>query len=156
MNKTFAVGVAVLLALAPGSSALADGRGGGGHRGGGHHGSWHGGGGHGGNWHGSYWGVALGGPGWWGAWSYPYAYGVGYPYPYAYGAYPVQRVIESRVYIPEPAPEVYVSREPAAPATSNYWFYCEDPAGYHPYVQHCNTTWLSVVPQTGGAPQLAR
>ncbi|MBP8926792.1 MAG: hypothetical protein KBG75_13110 [Pseudomonadales bacterium] len=156
MKRALAALVTLLLLLLPGSVTLADGHRGGGYHGGGHHGDWHHGGGRGGGWNG-YWGVSMGVPGWWGAWPYPYAYSIGYPYPYAFGAYPVQRVIESRVYIPEAAPEVYVSRQPAAPATSNYWFYCEDPAGYHPYVQHCNRTWLLVVPQTGTAPpQLVR
>lgn len=161
MKGFLAVFVALLLAMLPGSATLADEHGGGRYRGGGYHGDDHHGGsyyrgGHGGGWNG-YWGISVGVPGGWGAWPYPYAYGIGYPYPYAYGAYPVQRVIESRVYVPEAAPQVYVSREPAAPATPNYWFYCEDPAGYHPYVQQCNRTWLLVVPQTGAAPpQLVR
>ncbi len=161
MKQALAAFVTLLVAMLPGSVALADGHGGGGYHGGGYHGGghysgWRHGGGHSGGWNG-YWGISVGVPGGWGAWPYPYAYGIGYPYPYVYGAYPVPRVIESRVYIPEAAPEVYVSRQPAAPATSNYyWFYCEDPAGYHPYVQQCNRTWLLVVPQTGGAPQLVR
>ena len=36
----------------------------------------------------------------------------------------------------------------AAPAPSNYWYYCTEPAGYFPYVQNCNRAWIPVTPQT--------
>jgi hypothetical protein len=49
--------------------------------------------------------------------------------------------------------------QPAPPA-SNFWFYCTDPAGYFPYVKHCNKSWMPVIPQssTGSplAPRLAQ
>lgn len=31
----------------------------------------------------------------------------------------------------------------------NYWYYCEDPPGYFPYVQHCNSDWEPVPPTDG-------
>src|SRR5262249_53197546 len=95
------------------------------------HGGWHGGTRHRGPRNGHwpfvvvpdfYVGGPYGGPYWWGA---PYGYGwYGYPYPYAYGP-PV--VVQS-------APQVYV--QPAAPA-QQYWYYCQNPAGYYPSVGQC-------------------
>jgi hypothetical protein len=34
-----------------------------------------------------------------------------------------------------------------APASSSYWYYCTDPAGYYPDVEQCNSTWTPVAPQ---------
>ena len=31
-------------------------------------------------------------------------------------------------------------------APSYYWYYCEDPPGYYPYVQECNGPWEAVPP----------
>jgi hypothetical protein len=36
--------------------------------------------------------------------------------------------------------------QPDAPP--GYWYYCQEPAGYYPYVQQCPTEWLTVLPQT--------
>jgi hypothetical protein len=27
-----------------------------------------------------------------------------------------------------------------------YWYYCEDPPGYYPYIQYCNRAWEAVPP----------
>ena len=115
--------VAVLLAGSVVSS-YADGR---------HGGGWHGGGGHGGGWHGG---------GWHGGWRAPVVFvgprffvgsslyypGPYYPGPYAY-APPVA-----------PTPPVYTQ-------TPQYWYYCQNPAGYYPSVPQCPTQWLEVAPQ---------
>ncbi|MGH7535247.1 MAG: hypothetical protein ACREMG_06645 [Gemmatimonadales bacterium] len=62
----------------------------------------------------------------------PYAYG--YPY-YAY-APPVVAAAPPPVYVqPDQPPE--------------YWYYCQSPQGYYPYVQHCPQGWIQVVPQPG-------
>ena len=29
---------------------------------------------------------------------------------------------------------------------TGYWYYCTDPAGYHPYVKDCPQGWMQVVP----------
>jgi hypothetical protein len=71
---------------------------------------------------------------WWGAgvWGWPY-YGWGWPNYYAAPPYAVQ---QSPVYVqPAPAPE-----EPV------YWYYCQNPQGYYPYVQQCPNGWMKVVP----------
>ena len=71
------------------------------------------------------------GPGWgWGPWwGAPY-----YPYPY-YSAPPA--VVQQ--------PPVYVDPAPTA-QQANYWFYCQNPQGYYPYIQQCPAGWMRVVP----------
>ena len=43
--------------------------------------------------------------------------------------------------IVEPSPPIYI--EPGPP---QYRYYCQDPAGYYPYVQQCHGRWVPVVP----------
>lgn len=71
-------------------------------------------------------GPAYYGPGWWGPAYGPPAYYVAPP--------PVLR-----------QPPVYVER---GQAEGDYWYYCENPRGYHPYVRSCPGGWMKVVPDT--------
>lgn len=89
-------------------------------------------------WYGARVGVYFGAPYYWGGgWPYGY-YPYAYPYPYpSYYPYPA--------YVPA-TPPVYVERGDQAPATG-YWFYCEAPAGYYPYVRECTKAWVTVEPQ---------
>lgn len=92
-----------------------------------------------GYWGGGYWSPGYWGPGYWGPRVVVTTPGVVAPWPYAWsGAYAVPYV----------APPVVVTT-PAAPDTG-YWYYCPQPAGYHPYVQECSQPWLKVVPQQPG------
>jgi len=102
-------------------------------------GSYHGGSyyGHGGNnGHGNSYnfGLSIGpgwggwGPGWWGPPAYPY-----YPY---YSSPPV--VIGQQ-------PQVYAQQNQQE---SGYWFYCQNPQGYYPYINSCPGGWMKVVPDT--------
>jgi hypothetical protein len=102
-----------------------DGRGDGDPRGGGGHpqGAWRGtvGAWHGGRW---YQGWHSGRYGWW--WAVPgydwYAYDEpAYPYP----AYPN-------------------TGYPGAPTAPYFWYYCQSPPGYYPYVEQCATPWQPV------------
>lgn len=73
------------------------------------------------------WGASWGpGWGWWGA-SYPYYY---YPAPPVVIEQPAQFYVQ-----PNPQPDV-----------QSYWFYCEKPAGYYPYVKRCPPGWMKVLP----------
>ena len=134
--------IGVLLSLGLSSGALyarGGGHGGGGHFGGGHFGGgWHGGGYHGyyGGWRGgAWWGWYGFGPGWGYPYAYPYYYPYGYPYSYPYPApYPTY----PNAYAQPPA-----YSEPEQPF---YWYYCQDPQGYYPYVTSCPGGWISVVP----------
>jgi hypothetical protein len=57
-------------------------------------------------------------------------------YPYGYCAPPP--VIIRRT------PPVYVEPERQKDA---YWYYCESPKGFYPYVKSCPDGWMKVVPQ---------
>jgi len=96
-----------------------------------------------GYWHTGYWhnGWYGGRFGWWwvtgGGWYYYNA--PVYPYPAAV----------SEVYVTPPAT---VAAPPAAPAPE-MWYYCDNPAGYYPYVQSCGQPFRPVVPtQQQAAP----
>jgi hypothetical protein len=105
----------------------------GGHRHGGYYGGWYG---------GAYWGWP-----WYAAWP-AYGWGLGYPYYGSYGYYGPYASYPAY----EPAPTVYVEAAPAAgamsavPAPKVLWYYCNEPAGYYPYVQECNSPWVKVNP----------
>ncbi len=121
---------AVTLALGMSAPAWA-GRGGHGGSHGYGHGYGHGhysGHGHGGSHFGFYFGLPM----YWG----------GYPYDY----YPYYR---RNVYVVD-SPPVYIQRQPPVyvQQPTNYWYYCQDPAGYYPDVQSCPTPWMKVLPQT--------
>lgn len=93
---------------------------------------------HGGGRGGWGWGPAVGvgllGLGLW-EMSYPY-----YAYPYYPSAYPAPVVVQ------QPATEVYVQPAPQQPAETSYWYYCQNPQGYYPYVKRCPGGWMKVVP----------
>jgi hypothetical protein len=87
--------------------------------------AWHGGhGGHGGHFEGSIWIGPGWGPGWWGP-------------TYSYYAEPPVVVQQS--------PEVYVEQAPQSEEPS-YWYFCQNPKGYYPYVKQCPNGWMKVEP----------
>jgi|SRR5690242_67565 len=70
------------------------------------------------------------------------AVGIGVPLFPPYYAYP-----PPVVYAPPPvvvAPSPIVVQQP-----TQYWYYCDNPAGYYPYVPSCPTPWHQVTPQPG-------
>jgi len=69
-----------------------------------------------------------------GPWNYPY-----YPYPYYAPVYPA----------PYYAPAYDASSAATAPAPVQQasWYYCDNPRGYYPYVQHCSVSWRQVPAQ---------
>ncbi len=144
-------GIAALLAgFAVVTPAMADGHGGG----------WHG-GGHGGG-HDGGWGWGLFGLGLGLALSTPYYpptyyQPVYYPpapiyYPPAYYS-PQQVIVQPPVYAEQSAPE-YLPPPPApgyapqAPSSegNNWWYHCNKPNGYYPYVSKCPGGWQKVSP----------
>ena len=42
-------------------------------------------------------------------------------------------------------PPVYVQR---GQAESDYWYYCDNPQGFYPYIKSCPGGWMKVVPET--------
>ncbi len=125
--KKLLFGVLAVAVLLAGSvvPSYADGRHGGGwHRGGHHHGGRHGG------WRAP---VVFVGP----------RFFVGppafyYPRPYVYA--PAVVVAAPPVVVAAPAPPVYTQ-------SAQYWYYCQNPAGYYPSVPQCPSQWLQVAPQ---------
>ncbi|HEX8978230.1 MAG TPA: hypothetical protein VF811_00860 [Parasulfuritortus sp.] len=60
------------------------------------------------------------------------------PWPYYYPYY--QPLIVS-------PPPVYIQQSPpAAESGDYYWYHCDNPQGYYPYVQTCPDGWQRVVP----------
>jgi hypothetical protein len=82
--------------------------------------------------------VYIGGSFWLGppAWG-PAYYGPGYYYPPPAYYAPAPMIVQ-------PAPQ-YVER---SQADADYWYYCENPRGYYPYVRTCPGGWMRVVPDT--------
>ncbi len=65
-------------------------------------------------------------------------------YPYAYP--PVITVPATPpVYIQQPA--IIQPSPPAVTTRSNYWHYCEQPAGYYPKIKSCPGGWIQVPPR---------
>lgn len=53
--------------------------------------------------------------------------------------YPPLVVAPAPVYV-RPSPPIVVQPSP------HYWYYCDHPQGYYPYVQHCPGGWRQVAP----------
>jgi hypothetical protein len=87
------------------------------------------------NWARGHFGFYLGAP------IYPY-----YQYPY----YPYQ----SPYYYPPTiiaipvTPPTYIQQSPQTTQQypSGYWYYCNNPKGYYPYVKQCSESWQEVEP----------
>ncbi|MGZ4970674.1 MAG: hypothetical protein ACXV8O_04615 [Methylobacter sp.] len=131
MKQIKALGlVIVLIGTMACNPAWARGGFGGGHHGGGFHGGW--GHGHGGYYGGIGLGLGLG-------------YGLGYygsPYYSPYYAYP-----PAVVTVPA-APPVYIQQAPPVVQQNQpgYWYYCDNPEGYYPYIKECLNGWQQVEP----------
>ena len=74
---------------------------------------------------------------------YPY-YPAYYPAPYYY---PPAVAMQSapQVYIEQGAPQAAPVQ--AAPAQTNYWYFCAGANAYYPYVKDCPGGWQRVAPQ---------
>jgi hypothetical protein len=93
----------------------------------------HGGGGHG---RGFGWGPLIGlgvGLGILGL-TYPY---YGAPYHPGYGPAPM---------VQDPPYGSYEEPEPPQSIEPDYWYFCQNPEGYYPYLKHCPGGWMKVVP----------
>jgi hypothetical protein len=134
----FALLLGLMIGLPGAPIALAQGGRGDPHNGG--SGDWHGAGGGarpGGTWSGSvgqwhsgrwYQGWLGNRYGWW--WAIPGADWYAYDEPvYPYPAFPD-------------------TGYPGAPMAPYYWYFCQNPAGYYPYVQQCSVAWQPVAPQS--------
>jgi hypothetical protein len=73
-------------------------------------------------------GVFIGAPLFW-----PY-----YPQPYYYPP----------VVVAPSSPPVYIEQEPLS--AQQYWYFCNSPQGYYPYVKQCPSGWQPVTPLPPG------
>lgn len=66
-----------------------------------------------------------------------------YPYPY----YPPTVVVPAQppVYIEQGNPQPAPQQAPSSPA-NNYWYHCDSPDGYYPYIKDCPGGWQRVAP----------
>lgn len=109
---------------------------------------WRGGHRHGGPNIGFYVGPGFYGPGWGPYYSRPY-----YPRPYyavpTYPYYPPVIVAPAPVPVPPPVYIEQPAQQGAAPQTADnaYWYYCNQPEGYYPYVKECPAGWQKITPQ---------
>ena len=70
-----------------------------------------------------------------------YAYpGWGWPYPYYY-SYPYPSYLPP----PEATEQTPVYSEPEQ-QQPYYWYYCQNPQGYYPYIRSCPGGWMQVKP----------
>ncbi|NMG77652.1 hypothetical protein [Aromatoleum diolicum] len=80
-------------------------------------------------------------------WNWPSPY---YGYPSPYYAYPPGYAYPPSYAYPAPSsPPVYIERgdDEAAPSRDQgYWYYCDRPEGYYPYVKECPGGWERVSP----------
>ena len=60
-----------------------------------------------------------------------------HPYP-VYPLYPYS-------YYPPPPP-VYVEQRDSTTGQGGYWYRCDNPGGYYPYVKECPAGWRKVLP----------
>lgn len=72
---------------------------------------------------------------------YPYPY---YSYPYSY--YPPVVVAPSQppVYVEQGSPST--SQQTSSMPDDYYWYHCDKPEGYYPYVKECPSGWQKVTP----------
>jgi hypothetical protein len=75
-------------------------------------------------------------------------FGIGFdfgePYPDPYDA-PQYSPYYPPVVMTPPQPPVYIEQQsPAAPQAGSYWYHCDKPEGYYPYVRKCPGGWQKV------------
>jgi hypothetical protein len=94
---------------------------------------------------GGHFGFYFGGPAW--GWGGPY-YG-GYYSPFYGGYNPYYAAPPAIMGVPG-VPQTYVQQTPAPSANTqinaDYWYYCDNPTGYYPYVKECLSNWQPVSP----------
>ena len=66
----------------------------------------------------------------------PYYYPYYNPYYYPYYNAPSPGVVEE-----QPPVEVQPEQQ-----QTYYWYFCQNPQGYYPYVQSCPSGWMKVLP----------
>jgi hypothetical protein len=82
-------------------------------------------------------------------WPYPYYYPYGVGLGLSYGYYSAPPVVVESV----GPPDEYLNAPPdGGTPPEQFWYYCQDPAGFYPYVRMCNGEWEAVPAAPPGAP----
>lgn len=77
-------------------------------------------------------------------WLGPSLFAPYYPYSPYYSHYPYYPYYTAPPVVIERQPQQYIVKpEPEEPV---YWYYCQEPKGYYPYVARCPSGWMKVVP----------
>jgi hypothetical protein len=76
-------------------------------------------------------------------WGYP-GWGWGAPWYYPPPAYYYPPVVVSK------PPTTYIERQDVSPASTDWWYYCDQSKAYYPYVKTCPTGWQKVPPTPPG------
>jgi hypothetical protein len=96
--------------------------------------------------YGAGWALAAASPWYWGGPAAVYGMPAFYPYGYfAAPGYAASTLNEELAYVQQ-APVEPVAPPPGRKALG-LWYYCTEPAGYHPYVAQCTRPWIAVQPQ---------
>lgn len=74
---------------------------------------------------------------------YPY-----YPYPSPYYPYHSPYYYPPTIITVPVTPPTYIQQSPqtAQQYPPGYWYYCNNPKGYYPYVKQCSESWQQVEP----------
>ena len=126
-----------------------------------------GGAGHGGGHYGGGWGGHYGGSHYSGGWGYghrgnyggsSFGFYFGAPfYPYPYFPYRPPYYYPPAIVTVPAIPPVYIQQTPPASQSnpSGYWYYCNNPEGYYPYIKECPNGWQQVepIPPAPSAPR---
>ena len=80
---------------------------------------------------------------WWDWWPTDY-WGYPYYYPYYYPPYPPYGGSPAAGYPAAPGPATGAPGQASVAPPPQYWYFCDNPQGYYPYVQNCSTTWKQV------------
>ena len=80
---------------------------------------------------------------------FSFSFGPGFYRPYYYPYYsPFYSYSPPAIVTVPVSPPVYVERGGSAPSQeSGYWYYCNNPEGYYPYVKQCPNGWTKVPPR---------
>ncbi len=75
-------------------------------------------------------------------WGWNFGWGWGPDWDFGWGGYPYYPYYDQAPVIIQQQPEeMYIQ-----PEEPSYWYFCTNPKGYYPYVNHCPSGWMKVVP----------
>ena len=98
--------------------------------------------------YGAGWALAGASPWYWGGPQVVYPAPSLMPFGYAAAPAVAFEVQEPQTYVQQAPPQPAEQTAPSARQQAGSWYYCTEPAGYHPYVQQCSRPWIAVNPRS--------